>query len=34
MPEINKIWLQELVEAANSPGGLRILPEPEPTASR
>ena len=28
MPEINKVWLQELVEAANSPGGLKILPEP------
>ena len=26
-PEINRAWLQELVEAANSPGGLRLLPE-------
>lgn len=28
MPEINKLWLQELVDSANSPGGLRLLPEP------
>jgi len=28
MPEINRMWLQELVEASNSPGGLRVLPEP------
>lgn len=34
MPEINKLWLQELVEAANSPGGLKILPEPDPATSR
>lgn len=32
MPEINRLWLQELVDAANSPGGLRILPEPDPAA--
>ena len=32
MPEINRVWLQELVDIANSPGGLRILPEPEPAA--
>lgn len=32
MPEINKVWLQELVDAANSPGGLRLLPEPTPSA--
>ena len=34
MPEINRLWLQELVDTANSPGGLRIVPEPEPPASR
>ncbi|NYF16806.1 hypothetical protein HDC37_001631 [Microbacterium sp. AK009] len=28
MPEINKAWLQDLVDSANSPGGLRLLPEP------
>jgi hypothetical protein len=28
MPEINKLWLQELADSANSPGGLRLLPEP------
>ncbi|MCP2635827.1 hypothetical protein K0817_004500 [Microbacterium sp. HD4P20] len=33
MPEINKVWLQELIDAANSPGGLKILPEPEPASS-
>ena len=33
MPEINRVWLQELVEASNSPGGLRILPEPARAAS-
>lgn len=30
MPEISKAWLQELVDTANSPGGLRIVPEPQP----
>ncbi|WP_169583475.1 MULTISPECIES: hypothetical protein [Microbacterium] len=35
MPEINRLWLQELVDTANSPGGLRVVPEPElPAASR
>lgn len=29
MPEINRLWLQELIDAANSSGGLRVLPEPE-----
>jgi hypothetical protein len=33
MPEINRAWLQELVEAANSPGGLKVLPETSPAAS-
>jgi hypothetical protein len=32
MPEINRVWLQELAEAANSPGGLRILDEPATSA--
>jgi hypothetical protein len=34
MPEINRLWLQELVDTANSSGGLRIVPEPELPASR
>jgi len=29
MPEINRLWLQELVDAANSSSGLRLVPEPE-----
>lgn len=29
MPEISKAWLQDLVDTANSPGGLRIVPEPQ-----
>jgi hypothetical protein len=28
--EINRQWLDELIDTANSPGGLRILPEPAP----
>ncbi|WP_295014876.1 hypothetical protein [uncultured Microbacterium sp.] len=31
MPEINRLWLQELVDTANSPGGLRLVPEPVPS---
>ena len=34
MPEINRLWLQELVDTANSPGGLRVVPEPEVPATR
>jgi hypothetical protein len=26
--EINRRWLDELIDTANSPGGLRIVPEP------
>lgn len=26
--DINRAWLEELMEAANSPAGLRITPEP------
>ncbi|GAA1528573.1 hypothetical protein HD600_002483 [Microbacterium ginsengiterrae] len=29
MPEINRRWLQELIDTANSPGGLQIVPEPD-----
>lgn len=34
MPEINRRWLQELIESANSSAGLRLIPEPELPASR
>jgi hypothetical protein len=34
MPEINRAWLQELIDTANSPGGLRLIPEPELGTSR
>ncbi len=27
-PTLNKLWLEELVQLANSPAGLRIIPEP------
>jgi hypothetical protein len=29
MPEINRLWLQDLVDTANSSSGLRLVPEPE-----
>ena len=29
MPEINRLWLQDLIDAANSSSGLRVLPEPD-----
>ncbi len=29
MPEINRLWLQELVDTANSTAGLKIVPEPD-----
>lgn len=34
MPDINRRWLQELVDTANSPGGLRVVPEPALEPSR
>jgi len=34
MPEINRLWLQDLVDTANSSGGLRVVPEPELSPSR
>ena len=27
-PALNKAWLEELVQVANTPAGLRIVPEP------
>ena len=29
MPDINRLWLQDLVDTANSSTGLRLVPEPE-----
>jgi hypothetical protein len=29
MPEINRRWLELLIDTANSRGGLRIVPEPQ-----
>ena len=28
--DVNRAWLELLIEAANSPQGLRVLPEPAP----
>jgi hypothetical protein len=33
MPDINRLWLQELIDTANSSGGLRLIPEPTADAS-
>lgn len=30
MPSINRAWIEALTVAANTPGGLQIVPEPEP----
>lgn len=30
-PTLNKAWLEELVQLANSPAGLRVVPEPTGT---
>jgi hypothetical protein len=29
MPRINRAWIAELTDSANSPGGLLLLPEPD-----
>lgn len=29
--EINRVWLDELIDSANTTAGLRIIPEPENT---
>ena len=31
-PEINRAWAEELFSLANSPGGLRLVDEPNPSA--
>lgn len=27
-PQLNRTWIEELVKLSNTPGGLRIIPEP------
>lgn len=29
-PEINRAWLDVLIDSANAPSGMRIVPEPKP----
>lgn len=31
-PNVNRTWIDELMNSANSPGGMRILPEPPDAA--
>jgi hypothetical protein len=31
-PDINQAWVEALIRTANSPGGLRLLPEPRGTS--
>ena len=31
-PTLNRIWLEEMVQLANTPAGLRIIPEPTGSA--
>jgi hypothetical protein len=31
-PSLNRAWLELLSQSANSPGGLKIVPEPDPPA--
>lgn len=28
-PKLNRSWVEQLVQSANTPSGLRVLPEPE-----
>lgn len=32
-PRINRVWVEELMQAASGPGGLMILPEPSEEAA-
>ena len=32
-PSLNRIWLEEMVQLANTPNGLRIIPEPSGNAA-
>lgn len=31
-PSVNRAWIDELMNSANSPGGMRIIPEPQDRA--
>jgi hypothetical protein len=31
-PSLNRLWLEEMVQLANTPNGLRIIPEPSTSA--
>ncbi|MFB2582773.1 ATP-dependent DNA ligase [Herbiconiux sp. P15] len=31
-PRLNRVWVEELVRLANSPAGLRVIPEPPEAA--
>jgi hypothetical protein len=33
-PTLNRVWLEELVQLANTPAGLRIIPEPTGQSSQ
>jgi len=33
-PVLNRYWIDALSKSANSPGGLHLLPEPEPPATQ
>lgn len=33
VPPINREWIAELLALANGPGGLRVVPEPQPQAA-
>jgi hypothetical protein len=32
-PSLNRLWLEEMVQLANTPNGLRIIPEPSGSAA-
>lgn len=32
-PQLNRAWVEQLAQLANSPGGLRVIPEPPETES-
>lgn len=31
-PQLNRAWLEALVQLSNTPGGLRVIPEPKESA--
>lgn len=32
-PQLNRAWVEQLAQLANTPGGLRVIPEPNEPAS-